>query len=288
MFSRFFIDRPIFSVVISILIVLAGLLAMRVLPIAQYPEIAPPVVTVRAVYPGASATVLEQTVAAPLENAINGIEDMMYMSSTSASNGVLEIQVTFEIGDDFATGATSLNDHRMVYSYDQQNWSFFDNNFRTPTANKFTFANSSAFTQDTVYVAYGQPYPFQRVVDDTASLAGSEWVAPTTSGDANLIIGQSPGGIDDIGRVESHPLTHTILIAALASVHGDVDAVVFEDTLELLHVRKARHVCVHQRLARQDGRDHQWQSGILGARNRNLAPQLIAADQTNAIHVVVP
>ena len=59
MFSRFFIDRPIFSVVISILIVLAGLLAMRVLPIAQYPEIAPPVVTVRAVYPGASATVLE-------------------------------------------------------------------------------------------------------------------------------------------------------------------------------------------------------------------------------------
>jgi len=100
MFSRFFIDRPIFSVVISILIVLAGLLAMRVLPIAQYPEIAPPVVTVRAVYPGASATVLEQTVAAPLENAINGIEDMMYMSSTSASNGVLEIQVTFEIGSD--------------------------------------------------------------------------------------------------------------------------------------------------------------------------------------------
>ena len=109
MFSRFFIDRPIFSVVISILIVLAGLLAMRVLPIAQYPEIAPPVVTVRAVYPGASATVLEQTVAAPLENAINGIEDMMYMSSTSASNGVLEIQVTFEIGSDVDKAALNVN-----------------------------------------------------------------------------------------------------------------------------------------------------------------------------------
>ena len=109
MFSRFFIDRPIFSAVMSVLIVMAGLLAMRTLPIAQYPEIAPPVVTVRAIYPGASATVLEQTVAAPLENAINGIEDMMYMSSTSASNGVLEIQVTFEIGADVDKAALNVN-----------------------------------------------------------------------------------------------------------------------------------------------------------------------------------
>ena len=85
MFSRFFIDRPIFAAVISIFITLAGLAAMRVLPIAQYPEIAPPVVTVRAVYPGASAAVLAQTVAAPLENALNGVEDMIYMSSTSSS-----------------------------------------------------------------------------------------------------------------------------------------------------------------------------------------------------------
>ncbi|MDP3585622.1 MAG: multidrug efflux RND transporter permease subunit [Thiobacillus sp.] len=109
MLSRFFIDRPIFSTVLSILVVLAGLLSMRVLPIAQYPEIAPPVVTVRAIYPGASAGVLEQTVAAPLENAINGIEDMMYMSSTSASNGVLEIQVTFEIGSDVDKAALNVN-----------------------------------------------------------------------------------------------------------------------------------------------------------------------------------
>ncbi len=109
MLSSYFIGRPIFSTVLSILVVLAGLLAMRVLPIAQYPEIAPPVVTVRAIYPGASATVLEQTVAAPLENAINGIEDMMYMSSTSASNGVLEIQVTFEIGADVDKAALNVN-----------------------------------------------------------------------------------------------------------------------------------------------------------------------------------
>jgi multidrug efflux pump subunit AcrB len=72
MLSRFFIDRPIFAVVIATFIVLAGLAAMRSLPVAQYPEIAPPVVTVQAVYPGASAQTLEQTVASPLENAING------------------------------------------------------------------------------------------------------------------------------------------------------------------------------------------------------------------------
>ncbi len=109
MFSRFFIDRPIFAAVISIFLVLAGLAAMRTLPVAQYPEIAPPVVTVQAVYPGASALVVEQTVAAPLENAINGIPGMMYMSSNSASNGVVQIQVTFEIGTDVDIAAVNVN-----------------------------------------------------------------------------------------------------------------------------------------------------------------------------------
>src|SRR6188768_3954649 len=109
MFSRFFIDRPIFAAVLSIFIVIAGLAASRALPIAQYPEIAPPVVTVQAVYPGASAQVVEQTVAAPLENAINGIPGMMYMSSNSASNGVVQIQVTFEIGTDIDIAAVNVN-----------------------------------------------------------------------------------------------------------------------------------------------------------------------------------
>src|SRR5919205_614871 len=109
MISRFFIDRPIFAAVLSAFIVIAGLAAMRVLPIAQYPEIAPPVVTVRAVYPGASAEVVEQTVAAPLENQITGVEDMLYMSSTSAANGVVEIHVTFEIGADVDKAALNVN-----------------------------------------------------------------------------------------------------------------------------------------------------------------------------------
>ncbi len=109
MFSRFFIDRPIFAAVLSIFIVIAGLAAMRVLPIAQYPEIAPPVVTVQAVYPGASAEVLEQTVAAPLENQITGVEHMIYMSSNSSANGVVQIQVTFDIGTDIDQAALNIN-----------------------------------------------------------------------------------------------------------------------------------------------------------------------------------
>ncbi|MBT9612559.1 MAG: multidrug efflux RND transporter permease subunit [Burkholderiales bacterium] len=109
MFSRFFIDRPIFAAVLSIFLVIAGLSAMRTLPIAQYPEIAPPVVTVTAVYPGASAEVIEQTVAAPLENQINGVEHMLYMSSTSTSNGTVQIQVTFDIGADIDQAALNVN-----------------------------------------------------------------------------------------------------------------------------------------------------------------------------------
>src|SRR5437660_1980779 len=109
MFSRSFIGRPIFAAVLSIFIVLAGLAAMRNLPIAQYPEIAPPVVTVQAIYPGASAEVIEQTVAAPIENAITGVEKMIYMSSTSGSNGIVQIEVTFDIGTDADQATVNVN-----------------------------------------------------------------------------------------------------------------------------------------------------------------------------------
>ena len=97
-FTHFFIDRPIFAAVLSILIVLVGALSLLTLPIAQYPEIAPPSVQVKAMFPGASALVLADTVATPLEQEINGVEDMLYMSSQSSNDGVLQLTVTFKTG----------------------------------------------------------------------------------------------------------------------------------------------------------------------------------------------
>ncbi|MGH8492216.1 MAG: efflux RND transporter permease subunit [Moraxellaceae bacterium] len=99
-FSHFFIDRPIFSSVISIVLVIAGLVSMVNLPIAQFPDISPPTITVSATYPGASAEVVSQNVAAPLEQQINGADNMMYMSSTSSSTGNTTITAFFEIGTD--------------------------------------------------------------------------------------------------------------------------------------------------------------------------------------------
>ena len=107
--AKFFISRPIFAAVISIIIVVAGLVAARVLPIAQYPEIAPPTVLITATYPGASAETLTKTVAAPLEEQINGLEGLSYFTTTAASNGVLTITVTFEVGYDANLGAVNLN-----------------------------------------------------------------------------------------------------------------------------------------------------------------------------------
>ena len=98
--SRFFVDRPVFAAVLSILIVVAGLIGLRSLPISEYPEVVPPSIVVRATYPGANPTVISETVATPLEEQINGVEDMLYMSSQATSDGVLTVTVTFKLGTD--------------------------------------------------------------------------------------------------------------------------------------------------------------------------------------------
>ncbi len=100
MFSKFFINRPIFATVISLLILLAGIVSITSLPIEQYPDLTPPTVQVSAQYPGASPEVIATTVAAPLEQQINGVEDMLYMNSTSSSNGDMNITVSFKVGTD--------------------------------------------------------------------------------------------------------------------------------------------------------------------------------------------
>ncbi|MPR09134.1 multidrug efflux RND transporter permease subunit [Microvirga tunisiensis] len=109
MISKFFIDRPIFASVLSIAIVLIGLIAMRVLPVAQYPEIVPPQVVVSATYPGASAETIAETVAAPLEQQVNGVEDMIYMQSTSTGSGTMSLSVYFQTGTNADQATINVN-----------------------------------------------------------------------------------------------------------------------------------------------------------------------------------
>src|SRR5262245_13870767 len=118
MFSLFFIRRPIVACVISILIIIMGAVAFPTLPVAQYPQIAPPIIRVTTVYPGASAQVLADTVAAPIEQQVNGVDRMIYMESTSASDGSYTLNVSFEVGTDIDI-ASVLVQNRVAIAMSQ-------------------------------------------------------------------------------------------------------------------------------------------------------------------------
>ena len=108
-FANFFIKRPIFATVLAIILTLMGVVSMRVLPIEQYPSVVPPTVAVTAQFPGADAETVAQTVAAPLAEAINGVENMLYMTSTSADNGIMSLSVAFDIGTDGDINTINVN-----------------------------------------------------------------------------------------------------------------------------------------------------------------------------------
>ena len=122
------------------------------------------------------------------------------------ADGISNQSPTFEISDNFAGGGSRLNNHEMVYSYDNENWLFFDNNTRDSGNGVYRFSNSTPFTQDSVYVAYAQPYSYGRSVAHTQQVLASPWAMPTSSATGGLrggstgVIGQSPGGVDDLGR----------------------------------------------------------------------------------------
>ncbi|HET6628974.1 MAG TPA: multidrug efflux RND transporter permease subunit [Woeseiaceae bacterium] len=99
-FSQFFVERPIFAAVLSMIIFISGALALGKLPISEYPEVVPPTIVVRATYPGANPEAIAETVASPLEQAVNGVEDMLYMSSMATSDGVMTLTITFALGTD--------------------------------------------------------------------------------------------------------------------------------------------------------------------------------------------
>ena len=108
MFSKFFIQRPIFATVLAILMILAGLITVKLLPVAQYPDITPPTIFVSASYPGADSQTVAETVGVPIEEQVNGVEGMMYMSSSSGNDGSYSLQITFENGTDLDMAAVKV------------------------------------------------------------------------------------------------------------------------------------------------------------------------------------
>ena len=112
MFSRFFIRRPIFAMVLAVIMILAGLLTVKTLPVAQFPDITPPTVNVSASYPGANAETVASVIGAPIEEQVNGVEGMMYMSSSSGSDGSYNLTITFDVGTDLDMATVKVQ-HRV-------------------------------------------------------------------------------------------------------------------------------------------------------------------------------
>ncbi len=113
-FPKFFIDRPIFATVISILTVIVGAMAFFTLPIEQYPSVAPPTIQVSANYPGATAETVAETVATPIEQEVNGVEGMLYMYSQAAADGSMSLTITFELGTDLDTAQVLVQNRVAV------------------------------------------------------------------------------------------------------------------------------------------------------------------------------
>lgn len=114
MFSKFFINRPIFATVLALIIVVAGLVTLNILPVAQFPEITPPTVQVSAFYPGANAETVAQTVGIPIEQQVNGVDGMLYMSSTASSSGAYSLTITFAVGTDIDMATVQVQNRVSV------------------------------------------------------------------------------------------------------------------------------------------------------------------------------
>jgi multidrug efflux pump subunit AcrB len=197
--SSFFIERPIFASVLAIIIVLAGLASAMVLPVAQYPEIAPPTVTITATYPGASAETLSKTVAAPIEEQLSGVEDMLYFNSSSSSNGQTTITATFEVGTDVDKATFNVNNRVQLATP------------RLPlevTRNGVTVAkrsqnillvaalNSPKSTYDTLYLSN---YATQNVLDDLKRIPGTADVMIFGARDYSMRVWLRPDRMAQLG-----------------------------------------------------------------------------------------
>jgi len=172
MFSKFFINRPIFATVVSIVIILAGIIAIKSLPVQEYPSIAPPQIIVSATYPGADAQTLATTVAAPLEEEINGVPNMLYMTTTASPSGSVSISVYFQIGTDVAQAKVDVNNrvqiatNKLPEAVRRQGVSTRE---RSPDILKVLALTSKDNVHDTTFISN---YALVNIVDDLKRIPG--------------------------------------------------------------------------------------------------------------------
>lgn len=193
MFSRFFIERPIFALVIAVAMVLAGLLTVHTLPVAQFPDITPPTVSVSAAYPGADAQTVATTVGVPIEQAVNGVEGMMYMSSSSGGDGSYNLTITFENGVDQDMAAVKVQNRvsqaqaQLPSAVQQQGV-----DVRSSSTNTILFValeSDSAYNYDALYLTN---YAQLNIVDELSRVDGVGQVQAFGSGEYSMRVWLDP------------------------------------------------------------------------------------------------
>ena len=216
--SRFFIERPIFAIVLSIIIFLAGLIAIPLLPVGEYPEVVPPSVVVRATYPGANPKETAESVAIPLEEAINGVEGIMYMKSVAGSDGSLQIVVTFLPGVDPDTAAVRVQNRvsqALSRLPDQVRQYGVTTQKQSPTPLMYVSLYSSDSRYDTLYL---RNYLTLNVKDELSRLNGIGNVGLYGAGDYAMRIWLDPN------KLASRNLTATDVLNAIREQNVQVSA----------------------------------------------------------------
>src|SRR5437868_9909731 len=217
-FSRFCIGRPVFAVVLSLLVLAAGTLAVFGRPVSEYPEVAPPTITVRAVYPGANPTVLAQTVGTPLEDAINGVEHMLYMSSSATADGALNLTVTFAIGTNVDLAQVQVQNRvsqALARLPEEVRALGVTTEKRSPDITMVVHLVSPDGRYDPVYL---RNYALLNVRNELARLPGAGQVIVFGSGDYAMRVWLDPN------RVASHDLSASDVVQAIREQNLQVAA----------------------------------------------------------------
>lgn len=244
MFSKFFIDRPIFATVIAIIMVLAGALCVFTLPIAQYPDITPPTVMVNASYPGADASTVARTIGVPVEQAVNGTENMLYMSSTSSDDGSYSLTITFENGTDLDQAAIDVQ-NKLQTATDQLPAAVTDQGLSVnkESSNNVLFCALEADDSGRYDALYLTNYAQLNLVDPLSRVKGVGGVSAFGSGKYSMRIWLKP----EVLRIRR--MTPSDVVAAIQAQNMEVSAGSVGSQPETSHAQFEYTLVSHGRLS---------------------------------------